>query len=305
APWQLVAGRAAMGLFGGYTSLALGLVAIAAPRQRVTFAVGLVQTGQIVGNAIGPAFGGFAAEHYGVRGSFVVAAVLTSIAAGLIVVALPAVRAAAAETTTSTGAKGLGALWATLTLPGFAAILGILLVARAVERTFDPVLPLYVAQLQSSGVAVMTGFIATAGALATATASVTVSRLTRRWSAHRLLAFALLAGALSCLPIAFATSSWQLLLFRVVWGLLAGGVLTLAFATGGVLLPPERRASAFGLLGSATFYGGALGPMLSGAVATVHLTAIFWVDALLYLAALGGLLAASGARIRQSSLRLR
>lgn len=286
APWQVVVGWAAMGLFGGFTSLSLGLVAVVAPRGRVTMAVGLIQAGQILGTAMGPALGGLAAERSGMRGSFIVAAVLTALAASVLVLLLPEVRVLASSRNSARGPQGLRGLRETLRLPGFATILGVLLLARGIERTLDPVLPLYVGQLQSTGVAATTGLIAMSGTLATAVASVAVSRLVERWSATRLLTIALLGGALTCVPLALVANAQQLLALRVVWGLFAGGIMTLAFASGGLLLPPERRGGAFGLLGSATYYGMAGGTFMAGLLASFHLQSVFFVDAILYLAAL-------------------
>src|SRR4029079_9183538 len=57
-PWQVFALRALQGLFAGYGSLCLTMAADSAPRDRMAYAIGFVQTAQRVGPAIGPIGGG-------------------------------------------------------------------------------------------------------------------------------------------------------------------------------------------------------------------------------------------------------
>src|SRR4051794_35669551 len=57
-PWQVLAVRAAQGLFAGYGSLSVAMAAESAPRDRMPAAVGPVPTAQRVGPAGGPGVGG-------------------------------------------------------------------------------------------------------------------------------------------------------------------------------------------------------------------------------------------------------
>ena len=52
--WHVFALRALQGLFAGYGALALTMAADAAPRDRMAFAIGTVQTAQRIGPALGP-----------------------------------------------------------------------------------------------------------------------------------------------------------------------------------------------------------------------------------------------------------
>ena len=66
-PWHLVALRAVQGFFAGYGALALGMVARSAPADRMTHAIGTVQTAQRMGPALGPIIGGVLAPLVGLR----------------------------------------------------------------------------------------------------------------------------------------------------------------------------------------------------------------------------------------------
>jgi EmrB/QacA subfamily drug resistance transporter len=70
-----------------------------------------------------------------------------------------------------------------------------------------------------------------------------------------------LAGSVLC---GMAQSLTQLIAFRVVQGLGAGGLFALAHATIGVIVPPRERGRYQGLLGSTFIFGSIIGPALGG-----------------------------------------
>src|SRR5262245_33196784 len=68
--WQLAVLRLLMGALGGFTAVALTLASLSAPPERTTRAIALVQSAQILGQMIGPIFGGLMADHWGIRAAF-------------------------------------------------------------------------------------------------------------------------------------------------------------------------------------------------------------------------------------------
>src|SRR5271165_1030494 len=63
--WQVFAARALMGVFAGFSSTAIALVASQAPEERLGFALGWLSTGQLVGSLLGPLLGGTLADATG------------------------------------------------------------------------------------------------------------------------------------------------------------------------------------------------------------------------------------------------
>ena len=57
-PWHVLAVRVVQGVFAGYGSLSVAMAAESAPRDRMPQAIGLVQTAQRLGPAVGPVIGG-------------------------------------------------------------------------------------------------------------------------------------------------------------------------------------------------------------------------------------------------------
>jgi DHA1 family multidrug resistance protein-like MFS transporter len=80
APWQLLALRAALGLFdGGLMPSVMATIALRSPPARRGWIFGLTATATSLGNAAGPAAGAVAASAFGLRASFVLtSAVLTA-----------------------------------------------------------------------------------------------------------------------------------------------------------------------------------------------------------------------------------
>src|SRR5271154_211477 len=83
--WWFFGARAVMGMFAGFSSAAIALVASQAPERRLGYALGWLSSGQLVGSLIGPVIGGLLADITGsYRAPFFWCAGLTC--AGLVLV---------------------------------------------------------------------------------------------------------------------------------------------------------------------------------------------------------------------------
>src|SRR5471030_1298235 len=71
--WQLVALRLLAGLLGGYASGSMILVATQTPKARTGWALGVLSSGIMAGNFIGPLIGGTLPPLIGIRATFIVA----------------------------------------------------------------------------------------------------------------------------------------------------------------------------------------------------------------------------------------
>ena len=78
--WQLVGLRLIVGLAGGYSSGATIMVAAQAPRSRSAWALGLLASGVMAGNLVGPLIGGFLPPLIGIRMTFLGAGCLIFVA---------------------------------------------------------------------------------------------------------------------------------------------------------------------------------------------------------------------------------
>jgi MFS family permease len=68
--YELVALRFAAGLIGGYASASIVMIGTQAPPERAGWALGVLSTGVLAGNLVGPLIGGVLPNLIGIRGAF-------------------------------------------------------------------------------------------------------------------------------------------------------------------------------------------------------------------------------------------
>jgi DHA1 family multidrug resistance protein-like MFS transporter len=277
--WQLLALRAGIGLFGGIGPLGMAMATSALPRESTGIAVGRIQAAQILSAAVGPLAGGLLADTVGIRWTFVLTAALCAIALVLVVrfyVESPRTAAAAAEP------KAPFTL--VLRLPGVLALLVALLLVNFVGRSFTPILPLQLSRLgvAPTALASSTGLLISIYAVAAASSAALLGRASRTRSPRRLLAFSLVAGAATVLPLAFAGSFRTFAALAILLGLASGGALTLCYTMGGLMVPGAHRTTAFGFFSAAALFGGSISPTVAGAIAHWDLRGIYYLDAVLF-----------------------
>jgi MFS transporter, DHA1 family, multidrug resistance protein len=276
---QLLALRIGVGLFGGVGPLALAMATSLAPREQTGKVVGQVQAAQILSAAFGPLAGGLLADTIGMRATFVAAAVLCG--GAFLVVAAAYQEAPAAS---SSALQPRGSFGEVLRLPGVPALLVVLFLVNFIGRSFTPILPLHLASLgvRPQGLASATGLLIGAYAVAAATSAAALGRASRRFAPRSLLAAGLAAGALTVLPMAVVQGFPALLWLAVLLGLVSGGCLTLCYTMGGLMVPGDRRATAFGFFAGAALFGGSVSPSVAGLLAHWTLRGIYYVDAALF-----------------------
>ena len=147
---ELVLLRLVQGLITGTVSALNALVAAAAPRERVGYAMGLLQSGLAGGVALGPLIGGTVADLLGYRAAFYVTASLLFLAGVLVLVGIreqkPAPSAEADET------QGVLKLWHdVLSSPGVRVAYLMRFLTQLGRMMVIPVMPLFLAMLLARG----------------------------------------------------------------------------------------------------------------------------------------------------------
>jgi DHA1 family multidrug resistance protein-like MFS transporter len=281
---QLFAARLLMGLFAGFTPMAIAVASVSAPRDKASVAIARVQGAQLLSVAVGPAVGGIVASHLGFRPAFFVTA-------GMCVVALVALIFLFEEARTSEAGEGRAARRSTplrefLRYPHFMSVMGMLLIAQFVDRGLSLLIPLQVAQMPGVEAAATSGLIIAVAAVGATLSASAAARLSQIVPAGQLLLGQLLVGGAFCAAMALAESRLLLLVLRTIVALCLGGALTLSYTVGGMIVPPETRGAAFGWLALGVQIGTAASPLLNGWVAAWSLPgayilngALAWVGA--------------------------
>ena len=290
---QLLLARLLMGLFAGFTPMAMALASVSAPRDRVPSAIGMVQSAQLLSVAVGPAIGGYVASHFGIRYAFFATAGLCAVAlVGLIVLFDEVSSGPPGAPQVPTPRLPLSSVFR---FPHFSVVVALLLIAQFLDRGLGLLIPLQVAQMPGvEKFAATAGAIVSIGAIAATTSANVAARLSRGIPAARLLLVGLLVGGPLCAAMALARGWLTLLVLRALAGLCLGAAITLTYSLGAAIVPAEHRGAAFGWLGLGLQVGTAASPLVSGALAAVSLPGAYIFDGALAWAAAG--LLAFGAR---------
>lgn len=280
APWQLFALRALLGLFAGYGSLTTSMAAESAPRDRMAYAIGMVQTGQRIGPAIGPVIGGLLAPIVGLRRSFFFASAFYVIALLAIVFFYKEPREGHAPRSVRGGRAVLSHLFQ---LPGFMLALVVIFGLQTVDRSFGPVLPLYVAQVGVSvqRIPIVTGILFSLGAIAAAFGHHLAGRLMQSYTTRSIIFSGTCLAALAVAAILIAPSLWFVGAAMLLFGIAIGFATTTIYAAAGSALPHDAHATGFGVMTTASLMGLAISPVIAGFIGGTGLRLVFVADVVL------------------------
>lgn len=280
APWQLFALRALLGVFAGYGALTMSMAAQSAPRDKMAQAIGTVQTGHRLGPAMGPVIGGALAPLVGLRNAFLVAALFYAAAMLLVIFVYK-------EPLDVKAAKKVRGGWEVFSqlirLPGFLLALFVIFGLQTVDRSFGPVLPLFVSQVGVDGarVPIVAGILFSLGAVSAAVGSQLAPRLLTRRTAKWVIVNGTVTAAFALGAIVVAPSLWILGIAIVIAGTAMGSSTTAIYSVAGGLLPADAHSTGFGIMTTASLMGLAVSPVAAGLIGSAGLRIVFVADVVL------------------------
>ncbi len=266
--WQFFAARTLMGIFAGFSSSAIALVASQVPESRLGYSLGWLSTGQLVGSLIGPIVGGALAD---LTGSYRVPFYLT---AATIFASLGLVWFLVHEEFTrpakgKAGRSITAGLIALIQSPTLLALFFVLLMAQFGVRTVQPIVTLYVKEMVGDlpNVATLAGIAFSITGVANVISAPFLGNRSDQMGYRRVLLICLLGSTLTTLPQAFTHNYFAFTAERFAVGLFIGGLLPTANALVGRLVHRSDRGTIYGMTSSAMFMGNSLGPLLGGFLA--------------------------------------
>jgi MFS family permease len=278
-PWHVFALRVVQGLFAGYGALSLTMAADSAPKGRMAQAIGTVQTAQRLGPALGPVVGGTVAAIVGLRRAFFVAAAFYFLALVLVFFAYDE-RIAQAREVETTDKRRAVTFRNVLAFENFLLMATVIFGFQFVDRSFGPILPLYVAQLgmDPSSTPLASGVLFSIGAGTGAVGHHFCARMLRQRSAAQIIALFSAAAAVATLVYAVAPAVWWLFAATPLFGFSIGIGTTAAYTAAAGVIPPNVRGAGFGLLTTASLVGLAVSPVVSGLLGASSIRAVWALD---------------------------
>ncbi len=137
-----------------------------------------------------------------------------------------------------------------LAFENFILLMAVIFGLQFVDRSFGPVLPLYVAELGTPAdrVPIVAGVIFSIAAGAGAVGHHVCGALLRRAPARRVIAWSVAVGAAGAVVYVLAGGIWMLLLATPLFGIAIGVATTAAYTAASSVMPATARGAGFGLL---------------------------------------------------------
>jgi MFS family permease len=277
-PWHVLALRAVQGLFAGYGSLSVAMAAESAPRNRMPAAIGAVQTAQRIGPGVGPIIGGLFAQVFGLRNAFLATAAFYAVAL-VIVHALYDDRAIHAQPSDQ-AETGRVTFRNVLAFRNFILMLSVIFGLQFVDRSFGPVLPLYVEQvgIAHGRVPLVSGALFSIMAFTGALGHHFCGKLLKRYATRFVIAGGAAAAAAGAGLFALSGSVWLMAFASAVFGLGVGAAMTASYSAAGAVIPRGAHGAGFGVLTSASLVGMATSPFVAGFVGGASIRIVFAID---------------------------
>lgn len=261
-PMQLFAARFFQGLCADLYPALLALLAASIPARKTGLSMGLMQGGMTVGAVVGPFVGGVLADYFGMRESFFVA----SVALGLISLLIGFCIKEKPRTVKVTSRNWFD--WSVLRQPAIFKMLIACAVIHASLFSAQPILPLYIAQLQGSmdNIMMLSGTIFSVCAISIMIASPILGAAGQRFGFLKVLSCSLFFAGLLISAQVLGRTPFEFGVWRFIAGFAIAGLIPLVNSIISTECPPDKKGEVFGFNFLTGHAGMALGPFAAGAL---------------------------------------
>ena len=291
--YQLLMGRALVGFANGFYPAAMTMVSLSVDEKQVGRALGIFQTGLILGNVIGPFLGGAVESVVGMRPVFYISGIAVFIAtlAVLFLVKEPKLEV---ENTTSKEQSKQPAKATSLRedfksvqeQPVLVRFLWIYFFMQCVIMMLQPILALYVGDMQGTmeGAAIISGTILSIGGLAGSLTTNIWVRLGERRGYFRTISYCMLGSGVVLLLQSLPVGIWWFGVLQVLIGSCIVGINPSLSAAVTLNTEPGFRGRMFGMTTTAQQFGSMVGPVFASIVSTyIGISYVFSITGLLLL----------------------
>ena len=291
--YQLLMGRALVGFANGFYPAAMTMVSLSVDEKHVGRALGIFQTGLILGNVIGPFLGGAVESVVGMRPVFYISGIAVFIAtlAVLFLVKEPKLEV---ENTTSKEQSKQPVKATSLRedfksvqeQPVLVRLLWIYFFMQCVIMMLQPILALYVGDMQGTmeGAAIISGTILSIGGLAGSLTTNIWVRLGERRGYFRTISYCMLGSGVVLLLQSLPVGIWWFGVLQVLIGSCIVGINPSLSAAVTLNTEPGFRGRMFGMTTTAQQFGSMVGPVFASIVSTyIGISYVFSITGLLLL----------------------
>lgn len=266
SPLQVVLFRIVQGAISGFIASSLALVSTNTPKDRIGYALGMLQSATAGGMVMGPFVGGLLADLIGYREIFFITASLCFVGSTVVFyhVKEPSHPSRGAQPYTVRQNYVLMFSDRRLRLVGLTLIVGQMSVLM-----IEPIFALFIEEFQtgSAYLSTVTGGIFSIAGLFMVISAPWWGKRNDRLGYKRNLTIALAATGIVYAGHIIVTDLVQLGALRAILGFVRGGVLPTLYSLVSLFAPADRRGGMMAIGSSLTLFGNMLGPIIGGYVA--------------------------------------
>lgn len=275
--------RLFMGIVTGFIPTSLAFISSQTSKEVAGKTLGTLQMGSVSGTLFGPVLGGLLADSFGFQYTFVITAVVISLAAVLVMVGINEIRK-----TPSADAHVYTRKTVFAGLMHHRLLLHVMIITSLIQIgnfSIQPLLSLYVAGLtDSTNVALLAGITFSAAGIGNLLFARYWGRLGDSIGYEKVLTVLLLLAFLFIVPQAFVTELWHLIGLRLLFGIAVGGLIPITTALVRRESPIEIQGEVMGYNTSFRFLGSIIGPIFGGIVSGfIGISSVFFVTGALFL----------------------
>ena len=291
--YELLLGRAFVGFANGFYPAAMTMVSLSVDEKQVGRALGIFQTGLILGNVVGPFLGGAIESIVGMRPVFYVSgvAVLIATLAVLFFVKEPKLH----TDESNEDGKSKQPIKSTSLREDFIAVqqqpvlvrlLWIFFFMQCAIMMLQPILALYVGDMQGTmeGAAIISGTILSIGGVAGSLTTNIWVRIGERRGYFKTISYCMLGSGVVLLLQSLPVGIWWFGVLQVLIGSCIVGINPSLSAAVTLNTDPSFRGRMFGMTTTAQQFGSMVGPVFASIVSTyVGISYVFSITGLLLL----------------------
>ncbi|MFB4163125.1 MFS transporter [Alteribacillus sp. JSM 102045] len=276
--------RLLMGIVTGFIPTATALISAQSAKKDAGDKLGTLQTGTVSGGLFGPMLGGLLADTAGYFLTFIITSGVIAAATTLVWLGIKEV-IYTDKNESHQQYSSKETLLFIFKRPVLILIIGISMIIQTANFSIQPLLALYVNQLnQSENIAFLAGMAFSATGLGNLIA-------TRKWGQYgdrigheKIVLLLLILSACFFIPQAFVTSIWQLIILRFLFGMQIGGLIPCMTAYIRQVCPVSMQGEILGYHISFRFLGNVIGPVMGGITASLfNISSVFIVSGVLFI----------------------
>jgi len=271
------------GVVTGFIPTSLAFVSSQTAREEAGKKLGTLQMGSVTGTLFGPVLGGLMADAFGFKYTFIITSISVVVAALIVLFGIKEQKKVKTKKAVQYSRKTILA-----GLLHHRLMLNVMIVTSLIQIgnfSIQPLLSLYVAGLtDSNDVAFLAGLTFSAAGVGNLLFARKWGKMGDEIGYEKVLGILLLLSFVFIVPQAFVSSIWQLMIWRLLFGIAIGGMIPITTALVRREAPIDIQGEVMGYNSSFRFLGNIIGPMFGGIVSGfIGISSVFILTGVLFL----------------------